>query len=45
MQFDVKKCKVMHVGRKNEEYKYGMNEAVLEVVNVEKIFVSQFQMI
>lgn len=36
MQFNVKKCKVMHMGSKNRGYDYSMNNINLEAVNVEK---------
>ena len=36
MMFNVKKCKVMHMGRKNPRYQYRMNEQVLETVKQEK---------
>ena len=36
MQFNVKKCKAIHIGKKNIEYEYSMNGVVLEVVEVEK---------
>jgi Reverse transcriptase (RNA-dependent DNA polymerase)/Endonuclease-reverse transcriptase len=36
MRFNVKKCKVMHVGRNNEKYEYKMGGCTLEVTNEEK---------
>ena len=36
MKFNVKKCKVMHVGRKNERYEYKMGGEKLEEVEEEK---------
>jgi len=36
MQFNVDKCKVMHIGKKNPFYSYKMNGAKLEEVTVEK---------
>ena len=36
MMFNVKKCKVMHMGRKNPRYQYRMNGQVLETVKQEK---------
>ena len=36
MDFNVEKCKVMHIGRSNPEYKYLMNSHVLQEVKQEK---------
>ena len=36
MQFNVGKCKVMHLGRGNEEWNYVVNKQILEVVKEEK---------
>jgi len=36
MQFNVKKCKVMNMGKKNPCHQYGMNGQVLELVKIEK---------
>jgi len=36
MMFNVKKCKVMHMGRKNPRYQYKMNGQILETVKQEK---------
>ena len=36
MQFNVGKCKVMHLGRKNKRYKYKMGGTILESVEAEK---------
>ena len=36
MQFDVDKCKVMHIGKRNPFYTYKMNGSKLEEVTVEK---------
>jgi hypothetical protein len=36
MQFNLDKCKVMHVGRNNPEYEYEMNGKKLSVTNEEK---------
>ena len=36
MQFNVSKCKVMHVGRKNPKVQYWMNGQALETVEEEK---------
>ena len=36
MRFNVKKCKVMHVGRKNERFEYRMGGEKLEEVEEEK---------
>jgi len=39
MQFNVGKCKVIHIGKKNPIYTYKMNGQKLEEVSVEKIWV------
>ena len=39
MQFNVGKCKVMHIGKKNRIYTYKMNGQKLEEVSIEKIWV------
>ena len=36
MQFNVNKCKTMHIGKKNLDLDYRMNGVVLDVVEVEK---------
>jgi len=36
MDFNVDKCKVMHIGRNNPEYEYSMNNNVLQEVQQEK---------
>ena len=36
MEFNVKKCKVMHVGRKNKKFVYCMNGVNLSKVSHEK---------
>ena len=36
MDFNVEKCKVMHIGRSNPGYKYLMNNHVLQEVKQEK---------
>ena len=36
MDFNVDKCKVVHIGRNNPEYKYSMNRSVLQEVKQEK---------
>jgi len=36
MQFNVKQCKEMHIGKKNIGYEYSMNGAVVDVVETEK---------
>ena len=36
MQFNVRKCKVMHLGRGNQEWNYVMNKQRLKVVKEEK---------
>jgi len=36
MLFCMKKCKVMHMGKKNPCYQYRMNGQVLESVKIEK---------
>ena len=36
MKFNVEKCKVMHIGRNNPEYKYSMGGLGLAVVDKEK---------
>ena len=36
MDFNVDKCNVMHIGRKNPEYKYLMNNNVLQETQQEK---------
>lgn len=36
MEFNVKKCKIMHCGRNNPKYKYKMNNTELDVVEVER---------
>ena len=36
MEFNVKKCKVMHLGKKNKDYEYYMKGAVLSSVNQER---------
>ena len=36
MQFNMSKCKVMHVGKKNPKLQYTMNGAVLDTVEEEK---------
>ena len=36
MDFNVDKCKVMHIGRNNPEYEYSMNNSVLQEVQQEK---------
>ena len=40
MDFNVKKCKVMHIGRSNPKHKYFMNGAELKEVDSEKILES-----
>ena len=35
-QFNATKCKVMHIGRKNPQFKYTMGDKVLQAVDVEK---------
>jgi len=36
MEFNVKKCKVMHLGKKNKDYEYYMKGSVLSSVNQER---------
>ena len=36
MQFNVDKCKVMHIGKHNPEFKYSMANTELETVQEEK---------
>jgi len=36
MKFNVQKCKVMHIGKNNMEYKYTMNGTELESTKTEK---------
>jgi len=36
MEFNVEKCKVMHIGGKNRNYRYHMDQKELEVVEEEK---------
>jgi hypothetical protein len=36
MEFNIPKCKLMHVGRRNPEYKYSTNGQELSVVEEEK---------
>jgi len=36
LEFNENKCKVMHIGRSNPGYEYQLNQATLEVTNVEK---------
>jgi len=36
MMFNTKKCKVMHIGSRNNQYTYTMNQQKLEVVNTER---------
>ena len=36
MSFNVDKCKVMHVGKRNENHQYIMNNQVLQAVDEEK---------
>ena len=36
MEFNVKKCKIMHCGRNNPKFKYQMNNTELEEVEVER---------
>ena len=36
MQFNIDKCKVMHIGRHNPEFEYTMMDKQLEIVNEEK---------
>ena len=36
MQFNVKKCKVMHVGRRNNMHQYSMNNIPLQVCVAER---------
>jgi len=36
MDFNVDKCNVMHIGRKNPEYEYLMNNNVLQETQQEK---------
>jgi len=36
MQLNAKKCKAMHIGKKNIDYEYSMNGVVLESVEAEK---------
>jgi ribonucleases P/MRP protein subunit RPP40 len=36
MQFNVKKCKVMHIGKKNIRFEYSMDGVVLQTVEAEK---------
>jgi len=36
MEFIVKKCKAMHIGKKNIDYEYSMNGVVLESVEAER---------
>ena len=36
MDFNIDKCKVMHIGRNNPVYKYSMNNSVLQEVKQEK---------
>jgi len=38
MEFNVKKCKAMHFGKKNIDYEYSMNGVVLESVESDKNF-------
>jgi len=35
MEFNVKKCKAMHIGKKNIDYEYSLNGVVLESVEAE----------
>ncbi len=37
VDFNVEKCKIMHVGRKNPEYEYKMEGVKLSVVTEEKV--------
>jgi len=36
MQFNVEKCKVMHIGKHNPEFRYTLLDKQLETVNEEK---------
>jgi hypothetical protein len=36
MQFNLEKCKVMHIGRNNPEYEYHMNGTKLNTTDEEK---------
>ena len=36
MEFNVKKCKLMHMGRNNRSFEYAMNGSKLQVANFEK---------
>jgi hypothetical protein len=36
MQFNLEKCKIMHVGRNNPQYEYKMNGMVLSTTEEEK---------
>ena len=36
MEFNVDKCKVLHYGKKNQEYSYTMNGTEMEKVDTEK---------
>ena len=36
MKFNVEKCKVIHVGKKNRKFEYGMEGVSLEVVEEEQ---------
>jgi len=36
MEFNVKECKAMHIGKKSIDYEHSMNDVVLESVEAEK---------
>ena len=36
MAFNVQKCKLMHIGPKNKQYEYSMNNTVLETTVEER---------